>query len=223
MILLCSRHHKLLHDHHIHTSGTGNAARLHGSIRTHHHHQPATRTTALGARCQGRARGIQRGCLKRTSSPGGSGCLEHPSTCGLTLARGVTSRKTARRRFPMKRVILPLLAALGAMLAIAAVAGGHGSPGHRLTRAGRHGGVVQLRGRRPEAGESGDAARSAPVTRSSSTRTSPSTARPSGTRTSSARSSRPVRPSAWRRSISRTARSPCTGRSSATRATSRSP
>ena len=23
MILLCSRHHKLLHDHHIHTSGTG--------------------------------------------------------------------------------------------------------------------------------------------------------------------------------------------------------
>ena len=31
----------------------------------------------------------------------------------------------------MKRVILPLMAALVAMLAVAAVAGGHGSPGHR--------------------------------------------------------------------------------------------
>jgi hypothetical protein len=31
----------------------------------------------------------------------------------------------------MKRVILPMLAALVAMLAAAAVAGGHGSPGHR--------------------------------------------------------------------------------------------
>ena len=31
----------------------------------------------------------------------------------------------------MKRVLLPMLAALVAMLAVAAVAGGHGSPGHR--------------------------------------------------------------------------------------------
>ena len=45
LILLCPRHHKHLHDHHIHTNGTGRPPRLHRPSRTRHHHQPATRTT----------------------------------------------------------------------------------------------------------------------------------------------------------------------------------
>ena len=49
LILLCSRHHKHAprprHPHQRHRRAT----RLHGSIRTRHHHQPATRTTALRA------------------------------------------------------------------------------------------------------------------------------------------------------------------------------
>ena len=47
LILLCPRHHKLLHDHHIRTSGTGRAARLRRRSRTRDHHQPATRPTPL--------------------------------------------------------------------------------------------------------------------------------------------------------------------------------
>ena len=46
LILLCHRHHKLLHDQHIHTSGPAGAD-VHGRRRTPDHHQPTTRTTAL--------------------------------------------------------------------------------------------------------------------------------------------------------------------------------
>ena len=47
LILLCSRHHKLLHDHHIRTGGTGETTHLRRSGRTGDHRQPATRTTPL--------------------------------------------------------------------------------------------------------------------------------------------------------------------------------
>ena len=47
LILLCPRHHKLLHDHHIHTSGTGDHPAFTDAGRTRDHHQPATRTTPL--------------------------------------------------------------------------------------------------------------------------------------------------------------------------------
>ena len=49
LILLCSRHHKLLHDHHIRTSGNGEHPVFEDSGRTRHHHQPATRTARLTA------------------------------------------------------------------------------------------------------------------------------------------------------------------------------
>ena len=42
LILLCPRHHKLLHDHHIRTSGSGEHPLQDG--RTRDHRQPATRT-----------------------------------------------------------------------------------------------------------------------------------------------------------------------------------
>ena len=47
LIHLCPRHHKLLHDHHIHTSGTGDQPIVHGrrpaarSPPTNHTHHPA--------------------------------------------------------------------------------------------------------------------------------------------------------------------------------------
>ena len=44
LILLCPRHHKLLHDHHIRTSGTGEQPTFDDASRTRNHHQPATRT-----------------------------------------------------------------------------------------------------------------------------------------------------------------------------------
>ena len=47
LILLCGRHHKLLHDHHIHTSGTGEQPVFTDTYRTRGHRQPATRTTPL--------------------------------------------------------------------------------------------------------------------------------------------------------------------------------
>ena len=47
LILLCPRHHKHLHDHHIHTNGTGDHPAFTDASRTRHHHQPATRTTPL--------------------------------------------------------------------------------------------------------------------------------------------------------------------------------
>ena len=50
LILLCPRHHKLLHDHHIRTSGTGEQPAFEDAGRTRDHHQPATRTTPLAAR-----------------------------------------------------------------------------------------------------------------------------------------------------------------------------
>ena len=48
LILLCPRHHKLLHDHHIRTSGNAEQPAFADAGRTRNHHQPATRTTASG-------------------------------------------------------------------------------------------------------------------------------------------------------------------------------
>ena len=64
LILLCPRHHKLLHDHHIHTSGTGDQPAFTDADRTRDHHQPATRTT--------RSRGVRRS--GPTDAPATSGC-----------------------------------------------------------------------------------------------------------------------------------------------------
>ena len=50
LILLCHRHHKLLHDQHIRTERHRRRADVLGRGRTPDHHQPTTRTTPLGGR-----------------------------------------------------------------------------------------------------------------------------------------------------------------------------
>ncbi len=50
LILLCYRHHKHLHDHHIHTSGPASSPVVHGRRRPRGHRQPATRTAGLTRR-----------------------------------------------------------------------------------------------------------------------------------------------------------------------------
>ena len=79
LILLCPRHHKLLHDHHIHTSGNADTPPSQTS-RTRDHHQPTTRTTPLTGRWR-------RGRRRRARRPG----------VALSSSRSTTSRSSSAR------------------------------------------------------------------------------------------------------------------------------